>query len=74
MFVYCDSRQLTKQFTVLADYENYENYIVYFSRGLGTWINTWGELTTCMDEGSAKGNGFDVGYCGSTLLSKLFDT
>jgi len=51
VFVFCDSAQLTKQFTVLSDYKNYENYIVFASRGLGTYINMWGELTECMSEG-----------------------
>lgn len=74
VFVYCDSRQLTKQFTVLADYMNYENYIVFASRGLGTWINVWGELTTCMEEGAEMNKGYDVGYCGSSLITQLLDT
>jgi len=74
VYAYCDMNQLASQFTKLADYANYEQYIVFASRGLGTFINVWGEMTTCIDMANAKGNGFDVGYCGSTLASTLLDT
>ena len=74
VYAYCDVNQLTKQFTFLADYENYEQYIVFASRIGGTMINTYGELMTCISDGNERGNGFDVGYCGSTLASTLLDT
>lgn len=74
VYAYCDVNQLTKQFSYLADYNAYENYIVFASRIGGTLINTYGEMMTCIDDGSKKGNGFDVGYCGSTLASTLLDT
>jgi len=74
VYAYCDVNQLTKQFTFLADYENYEQYIVFASRIGGTMINTYGELMTCINDGNERGNGFDVGYCGSTLASTLLDT
>jgi len=74
VYAYCDVNQLTKQFTWLADYENFENYIVFGSRIGGTLINVFGEMMGCISDGNSKGNGYDVGYCGSSLASTLLDT
>merc|ERR1719361_1464517 len=74
VFAYCDTKPLVSQFTLLADYKNWQQYITVGSRILGTLINTWGELMTCVNEGQAKGNGYDVGYCASHLASVLLDT
>ena len=74
VYAYCDTNSLTQQFSFLADYKNYENYIVFASRIGGTLINTYPEMMACIRDGSKKGNGFDVGYCGSTLTATLLDT
>jgi len=62
------------QFSGLANYEDYDQYIVLASRVAGAFVNTVGELTTCVDDGQRKGNGYDVGLCSSTLASVLLDT
>ena len=74
VYAYCDTNSLTQQFSFLADYNNYENYIVFASRIFGTTINTYPEMMTCIRDGQEKGNGFDIGYCGSTLTSTILDT
>uniref|UniRef100_A0A7S3MI58 Uncharacterized protein n=1 Tax=Favella ehrenbergii TaxID=182087 RepID=A0A7S3MI58_9SPIT len=74
VYAYCDVNQLTKQFTMLSDYENYENYFVFASRIGGTLVNTYPEMMACINDGQRKSNGFDVGYCGSTLASTFLDT
>ena len=51
MYAYCDVTQLTKQFTYLGDYENFENYIIFASRIGGTLVNYWGEMATCIEDG-----------------------
>lgn len=51
VYAFCDVTQLTKQFTYLSDYENYENYIIFASRIGGTLVNYWGEMATCIEDG-----------------------
>ena len=51
VYAYCDVTQLTKQFTYLGDYENFENYIIFASRIGGTLVNYWGEMATCIEDG-----------------------
>ena len=74
VYAYCDISQLTTQFVYLSDYTNYEQYIVLASRIGGAMVNAYPKLTTCINEGKARGNGYDVGLCGGELFSIFLDT
>ena len=74
VYAYCDVSHLITQFSGLANYEDYDQYIVLVSRVAGAFVNTVGELTECVNDGQRKGNGYDVGLCSSTLASVLLDT
>ena len=74
VYAFCDMTSLFSQFTKLADYNNPEQYIVLASRVGGAFINTVGELMTCIGDGNERNNGYDVGYCGGELFSVFLDT
>ena len=74
MYAYCDVSTLTANLRLLADFDNEEQYIVVASRALGFMINEYGVLAKCVSRGRERGNGYDVGKCGSETVSKLLDT
>lgn len=74
VYAYCDTSQLVSQFSSLADYTNWEQYIVLASRIGGVFIKDWKKYRGCMSSGKERGNGFDVGLCGAKLASVFLDT
>lgn len=74
VYAYCDTSALVANLRLLADYNNEEQYIVVASRVLGTLVNEFWKLKGCVDRGMERYNGYDVGYCSSSLASKLLDT
>lgn len=73
VYAYCDISALLAQFSKLFDYENPEQYITVASRVGGVFMSTWPKLTKCVTNGKTKENGYDVGFCGSTLASQFLD-
>ena len=61
------------QFSKLFDYSNPEQYITLVSRVGGVFLSTWPKLTKCVRNGKSKENGYDVGFCASTLASQFLD-
>ena len=51
VYAFCDVSHLATQFTYLADYSNYEQYIVLASRVGGAFINQVPELYGCIKNG-----------------------
>ena len=75
VYAYCDTAPLGNNLSALIDYEtDPEQYIVLFSRLSGLYINTYPEMMKCIEQGKKKGNGYDVGFCGSNLVSLALDT
>ena len=74
VYAHCDMNQLVQQFTWLADYENYEQYIVFASRIGGVFINEFWEKEECISHGNKIDNGYDVGFCSFQLVSAFLDT
>ena len=74
VYAHCDMSQLVDQFTRLADYENYEQYIVFASRVGGVFINEYWEKSACIEHGNKIDNGYDVGFCSFQLVSAILDT
>ena len=75
VYAYCDTTPLANNLSVLTDYEtNSEQYIVLWARLSGLYLNTYPEMMKCINTGKAKGNGYDVGYCGANLVSLALDT
>ena len=75
VYAFCDTGPLATNLTALTDYDgNPEQYIVLASRFMGLWINTYPEMMKCIRTGKEKGNGYDVGLCGATLVSLALDT
>lgn len=59
---------------MLADFENWEQYIQIGSRVGGSMIQSVPTLMNCIDQGKAGGNGYDVGICGGGIASLFLDT
>jgi len=74
VYAHCDMSQLVDQFTKLADYQNYEQYIVFASRVGGVFINEYWEKSACIEHGNKIDNGYDVGFCSFQLVSAILDT
>ena len=74
VYAYCDINQLSKQFIKLADYQNWEQYIVLASRVGGVFIKDYWTLSDCISGGKLRGNGYDVGLCSGKLTSLFLDT
>ena len=73
VYAYCDISALLAQFSKLLDFNNPEQYITLVSRVGGVFLSTWPKLTKCVKNGSKKENGYDVGFCASTLASQFLD-
>ena len=75
VYAYCDTTPLGSNLTLLLAYDdNPEKYITLGSRLMGLYVNTYPEMTKCIENGQKKGNGYDVGFCGSNLVSLALDT
>ena len=75
VYAYCDTSPLANNLSTLTNYDtNTEQYIVLWARLSGLYINTYPEMMKCINDGKRKGNGYDVGYCGSNLVSLALDT
>jgi len=74
VYAHCDMSQLVNQFVKLADFKNYEQYIVFGSRVGGVFINEFWEKSACIEHGNKIDNGYDVGFCSFQLVSAFLDT
>lgn len=74
VYAYCDVSHLASQFVKLADYNNWEQYIVITSRIGAVFIRDFKIYNSCIKDGRTRGNGFDVGLCAGRLTSIFLDT
>ena len=74
VYAMCDITSLTDQLTTLADFDDPTQYIVVGSRIGGSLIGEFPTYRACIQEGKERENGYDVGYCSTSLASILLDT
>ena len=65
VYAFCDTTSLFEELSKLVDFSDPDQFIVLASRIGGTFINTWGTLTTCIKRGQETNDGYMVGSCGA---------
>lgn len=74
VYAFCDFRHLFNQFAYLTEFSNWENYITLATRTAGSLIQQFPDFRSCIKQGKAGGNGYDVGVCGGGIVAMLLDT
>lgn len=74
VYAFCDFTHLYTQLAMLADFENWEQYIQIGSRVGGSMIQSVPIYMNCIRQGQAGNNGYDVGICGGGIVSLFLDT
>lgn len=74
VYTYCDFTHFFNQLAVLADWEDWEQYIQVGSRSMGSFVQNVPQKMKCISRGQAGLNGYDVGLCGGGIVGLLLDT
>ena len=74
VYAYCDVTSLTTEFTKLADYSDWPQYVAIASRAGGVFIADYWIYMDCINKGMEYENGIDVGLCSGKLATLFLDT
>jgi len=74
VYAFCDFTHLYSQFAMLADTEDWEQYIQIGSRVSGSFLQSVPKYMKCIRQGQSGLNGYDVGICGGGIASLFLDT